>query len=349
MNKFNISEIGISISLPENYSYFTRSYFNEDAPEADILRDTWKTLLKDPTFFLNAYDMNNLDLPEIVLTASNVPGKDLKFSGEDALNYLLSYTAGGAELIGAKLYGNEIVRLDDKVYIRTLLESYNNDQGVDIYVIQYYTVIANKAITIRFQIYDHKPKRENNELIEKIVRSVEVVSPEVIVPSQMYSSSNGYFGEKMCILPFDGWLVECPIGEDKAVFGTHHIIFYSEDKLSRITVSCGDIERALQVQELDLPDVNFSFPIDNIYTVNTLLKIESELCKPDAVIKHSYINGNEFYIFPAKEENETVALTLKNGYSYMISFVDNSSGKYSDFLMDFLNKIRINGSTDGNQ
>ena len=166
---YELDELDMSIEIPSEYIIFTRD-ISPDDPKLSMYGYTKQDVLSSLEFdnaFLDGWD-EDLSF-EIIVTMEDSTLED--FSGASNI-FLNTYAAeledffesNGITFINSKIYQQGQMKFI-KIYTRELYYDYT------VYKLQYYTVYANKAISIAIKSYFGEINTEQEEIVWKMVNS----------------------------------------------------------------------------------------------------------------------------------------------------------------------------------
>ena len=167
---YELGELGISISMPENMLVFSRD-IAEDDPDLPLIGMTKQQILDvmlDQDIYLNALEQNGEY--ELVVSMTKSPVVSMSMLGEEELNESIAsleqeYSNVGAQLLNCVVYDQAAATFLEIRFSIT-------EDNFTTYGLQYYTIYNNKAINVTLHSYIGEITADHETLMRTIVDGI---------------------------------------------------------------------------------------------------------------------------------------------------------------------------------
>ena len=167
---YDLSELGMSIEIPDNHIVFTRNIKSSDPNLSayGLTKDSLSSLMLERDIYLNAWDKDvNY---EIIVTMTDSPIEDLNLLSDTTLKSLDSSLKTTYESAGITYIKSDIYQHNQAKFIKIYISQPNN--GGTAYGLQYYTVYNGKAINVTLHSYSGKINSTHETTLKNIVDTV---------------------------------------------------------------------------------------------------------------------------------------------------------------------------------
>lgn len=167
-NKYDISELGLEVAIPEEYAVVTR-----DTPASDPI---FNALGTTQTAIIDQFEASNIYLnaisdssnEEIVVTMTENAIDNFSLFSDTTLNALAStvvdlYSDYGMDVIGYEIYHHSQARF---------IKIYFTDTAKTVHGLQYYTIYDGKAMNFTMRSYDGSISSRQEMVTKTIVDSI---------------------------------------------------------------------------------------------------------------------------------------------------------------------------------
>ena len=168
--EYVVSEMGISLEIPDEYIVFTRDMDKNDPAFADfgVSKETLMDQFDTGHIYLNAVLPSGNE--EIVVTMEENIISEFNGLGETSLLMLASTLKDGYEEYGISVSSYDIYHHPQLEFIRI----YFNTTDKTTYGLQYYTIYGGQAMNFTMRSYDGPISGSQERTIQNVVDSVEL-------------------------------------------------------------------------------------------------------------------------------------------------------------------------------
>lgn len=168
--EYEVSEMGISLEIPDEYIVFTRDMDKNDPAFADfgVSKETLMDQFDTGHIYLNAVLPSGNE--EIVVTMEENIISEFNGLGETSLLMLASTLKDGYEEYGISVSSYDIYHHPQLEFIRI----YFNTTDKTTYGLQYYTIYGGQAMNFTMRSYDRPISGSQERTIQNVVDSVDL-------------------------------------------------------------------------------------------------------------------------------------------------------------------------------
>lgn len=332
-NEIVLSEVGISLQIPQGYITITRDASAYDSYLADwgYTKSSFTEAMVNQSSYLDAISPE-YDTEIVVTMVENQLISTFRELSDVTLRTMVSSYTSFYENIGITVESYSVYKNTQTKFVKLYL----SQEGANS--IQFYTVYDGKAINITLHNLTGSISEENEKTIESIVDSVVFLATSVSDTNEISTSDGFEYIDETSRAKFtipSTW-EETPLSTEREFIDVKFEAV--NDPGVSITFGCTDFWSTLPVaQKLIYPRSSIG---NNMLTLDVL--VDSFGASSDD-IKKEYYGNNEFFVFPVTQTRslygldfqiESVAAVLMdNGYWYQFMFSGNENDdSYKDFI-----------------
>ena len=182
--EYNISEIGLKVSLPSEYLVYTRGMDVNDPAliTSGMSAKELDKLMIEGNYYLDASSDNFRS--DIFITMITSSFMDFYYLSDNDLLSLSSIWTASYDNYGVTVLDTDIFLHDTIKYLRMHLLQ-KNENGNNVYKMQYYTTINNSAINLVYQSVGDDLTNQEKISMQSIIERVVYTSREVIVDNHI--------------------------------------------------------------------------------------------------------------------------------------------------------------------
>lgn len=197
-NTYELDELEISISIPNDHIVFTREISASDPNlnQYGLTKESMESLMKERNIYLNAWDRDvNY---EIIVTMTENSLSNFSEISDTVLSTLATTLEDQYKQYGITVIKSEIYQHSQAKFVKLYISQQNN--GETVYGLQYYTVNDGKAINITMQSYSGSISSTKEATLKAIVDSAVFWNAPVQSPVPQATASFRYSDDKTGII-----------------------------------------------------------------------------------------------------------------------------------------------------
>jgi len=343
---YYLEELGMSIGLPDDYIALTRDMDADDPSlrEYGLDWDALSAMFLEKSIYLNAWN-SDMDY-EIVVTMVDSQLGDYNLYSDTTLSAFASAFEPDYENAGIIILRHEIYQHSQARFVKLYI--YQQNDGQEIYGLQYHTVYAGKTINITMQSYSGGIDAEKEAIQQQIVDTAhfdaEPQTRQLPDPTEAFTYTDTVGGVSFTVPA--NWVeepVEDSDGSNNAVFVSNleeglTIGFVSQDLMS---------EEFWEESGMSWLDRMFVTRSDINNSVMTKADVAESYGVSESAVSMVSLGNKEYFMLESIETGTAYGLHLKvpmttivrceNGYMYIFRF---GAAKDSAYFADFEELVR---------
>lgn len=336
---YNISELGLDITIPSGYKVITRDTPANDSVFSDLGRTKSDIIeqFEASNIYLNA--ISNVFNEEVVVTMDTNTLDNFSALSDTSLKMLDSSFVNEYEKMGISVLKYDIYQHSQAKFVRVYFE----DAANSVNGLQYCTLYNGKAMTFTMRSYSGEITTNQEQTIKNIVDSVKYDTPPIEAPVGPETDAFVYTDidtNTKFTVPANWY--EKELSKDREFIdvkfvsseeGGMSILYVSTDLWGMLTP---EEQKGSTRSDLD----NSAFEIVDI---STLYGIDETL-----ITKQIY-NGKEYFQATVKQTIDmyggtftpelTYAIRIENGWGYWFQFSGTTDNEYFEDFQELLNSV----------
>ena len=337
--EYTVSDMGLSLTIPDEYTVFTRDMDKNDPAFADfgITKDTLMDQFTAGHIYLNAVLADGNE--EIVVTMEENMISEFNGLGETSLLMLASTLKEGYEEYGISVSSYDIYHHPQLEFIRI----YFNTTDKTTYGLQYYTIYGGQAMNFTMRSYDGPISGSQERTIQNVVDSVDL---HFYVPTKTPVEETPAFVHKD---PDTGTTFTVPANWSVQPFS-------KEREMLDIQFSCAE-DPALMISyasydlwsELSIFEKMFMSRSKAGELLSSTEYVAEMMGVPESSISKKVFNGKEYYFVETTYATEmygtnfsskvNLAVHIEDGWCYMFYFYGVSSNPHYDEFVQLVKSV----------
>ena len=337
--EYVVSEMGISLDIPDEYIVFTRDMDKSDAALSDygISKDELMEQFTAGNIYLNAVRPNGNE--EIVVTMEENIISEFNGLGETWLLTLASTLKDGYEEYGISVSSYDIYHHPQLEFIRI----YFNTTDKTTYGLQYYTIYGGQAMNFTMRSYEGPISGSQERTIQNVVDSVElhfyVPTKTPVEETPAFVHTDPDTGTTFTVPA--NWSVQ-PFSKERDILDIQFSC--AEDPALLIAYASNDIW-----SELSFFEKLFMSREKTEDILSSTAQVAEEYGVPESSVSKMTYNGETYFIVEAPYTTDlygtsftaTVnqAIHVEDGWMYMFNFYGDASNPHFDDFEKLLKSI----------
>ena len=337
--EYEVSEMGISLEIPDEYIVFTRDMDKNDPAFADfgVSKETLMDQFDTGHIYLNAVLPSGNE--EIVVTMEENIISEFNGLGETSLLMLASTLKDGYEEYGISVSSYDIYHHPQLEFIRI----YFNTTDKTTYGLQYYTIYGGQAMNFTMRSYDGPISGSQERTIQNVVDSVDLhfyvptKTPAAETPAFVHTDPDT--GTTFTVPA--NWSVQ-PFSKERDILDIQFSC--AEDPALLIAYASNDIW-----SELSFFEKLFMSREKTEDILSSTAQVAEEYGVPESSVSKMTYNGETYFIVEAPYTTDlygtsftaTVnqAIHVEDGWMYMFNFYGDASNPHFDDFEKLLKSI----------
>ena len=328
--EYVVSEMGISLDIPDEYIVFTRDMDKSDAALSDygISKDELMEQFTAGNIYLNAVLPDGNE--EIVVTMEENIISEFNGLGETSLLMLASTLKDGYEEYGISVSSYDIYHHPQLEFIRI----YFNTTDKTTYGLQYYTIYGGQAMNFTMRSYDGPISGSQERTIQNVVDSVDlhfyVPTKTPVAETPAFVHTDPDTGTTFTVPA--NWSVQ-PFSKERDILDIQFSC--AEDPALLIAYASNDIW-----SELSFFEKLFMSREKTEDILSSTAQVAEEYGVPESSVSKMTYNGETYFIVEAPYTTDlygtsftaTVnqAIHVEDGWMYMFNFYGDASNPHFD-------------------
>lgn len=339
--EYVVSEMGLSLAIPDTYIVFTRDIDKNDPALADfgISKEELMNQLTAGHIYLNAVLPDGNE--EIVVTMEENIISEFNGLGETSLLMLASTLKEGYEEYGMSVSSYDVYHHPQLEFIRI----YFNTADKTTYGLQYYTIYGGQAMNFTMRSYDGPISRTQEKTIQNVVDSVDlhfyVPTKTPIKETPAFLHTDPDTGTTFTVPA--NWSVQ-PFSKERNYLDIQ--FGCAADPALLISYSSYDIW-----SELSFIEKLFVSRKNATDLMASISEVAEEYGVPESSVSTKRYNGVEYYIIEIPYTTEmygtsisvlaTQAVRIENGWAYAFNFGANKNNPHFSEFEQLLSSVEF--------
>lgn len=339
--EYVVSEMGISLDIPDEYIVFTRDMDKSDAALSDygISKDELMEQFTAGNIYLNAVLPDGNE--EIVVTMEENIISEFNGLGETWLLTLASTLKDGYEEYGISVSSYDIYHHPQLEFIRI----YFNTTDKTTYGLQYYTIYGGQAMNFTMRSYGGPISGSQERTIQNVVDSVDlhfyVPTKTPVAETPAFVHTDPDTGTTFTVPA--NWSVQ-PFSEERNYLDIQ--FGCAADPALLISYSSYDIW-----SELSFIGKLFVSRKNATNLMASISEVAEEYGVPESSVSKKTYNGVEYYIIESPYTTEmygtsisvmaTQAIRIENGWAYAFNFGAKKNNPHFSEFEQLLNSVEF--------
>ena len=331
--EYVVSEMGISLDIPDEYIVFTRDMDKSDAALSDygISKDELMEQFTAGNIYLNAVLPDGNE--EIVVTMEENIISEFNGLGETSLLMLASTLKDGYEEYGISVSSYDIYHHPQLEFIRI----YFNTTDKTAYGLQYYTIYGGQAMNFTMRSYDGPISGSQERTIQNVVDSVDlhfyVPTKTPVAETPAFVHTDPDTGTTFTVPA--NWSVQ-PFSKERDILDIQFSC--AEDPALMISYASYDLWSELSFfEKLFMSRSKAEELLSSTEYIAEMMEV------PESSISKKVFNGKEYYFVETTYATEmygmnfsskvNLAVHIEDGWCYMFYFYGESNNpRYDEFV-----------------
>ncbi len=337
--EYVVSEMGISLEIPDEYIVFTRDMDKNDPAFADfgISKETLMDQFDTAHIYLNAVLPNGNE--EIVVTMEENIISEFNGLGETSLLMLASTLKDGYEEYGISVSSYDIYHHPQLEFIRI----YFNTTDKTTYGLQYYTIYGGQAMNFTMRSYDGPISGSQERTIQNVVDSVElhfyVPTKTPVEETPAFVHTDPDTGTTFTVPA--NWSVQ-PFSKERDILDIQFSC--AEDPALMISYASYDLWSELSFfEKLFMSRSKAEELLSSTEYIAEMMEV------PESSISKKVFNGKEYYFVETTYATEmygmnfsskvNLAVHIEDGWCYMFYFYGESNSPHYDEFVQLVKSV----------
>lgn len=337
--EYVVSEMGISLEIPDEYIVFTRDMDKNDPAFADfdISKETLMDQFDTAHIYLNAVFPNGNE--EIVVTMEENIISEFNGLGETSLLMLASTLKDGYEEYGISVSSYDIYHHPQLEFIRI----YFNTTDKTTYGLQYYTIYGGQAMNFTMRSYDGPISGSQERTIQNVVDSVElhfyVPTKTPVEETPAFVHTDPDTGTTFTVPA--NWSVQ-PFSKERDILDIQFSC--AEDPALMISYASHDLWSELSFfEKLFMSRSKAEELLSSTEYIAEMMEV------PESSISKKVFNGKEYYFVETTYATEmygmnfsskvNLAVHIEDGWCYMFYFYGESNSPHYDEFVQLVKSV----------
>lgn len=337
--EYVVSEMGISLKIPDEYIVFTRDMDKNDPAFADfgISKETLMDQFDTAHIYLNAVLPNGNE--EIVVTMEENIISEFNGLGETSLLMLASTLKDGYEEYGISVSSYDIYHHPQLEFIRV----YFNTTDETTYGLQYYTIYGGQAMNFTMRSYDGPISGSQERTIQNVVDSVElhfyVPTKTPVEETPAFVHTDPDTGTTFTVPA--NWSVQ-PFSKERDILDIQFSC--AEDPALMISYASYDLWSELSFfEKLFMSRSKAEELLSSTEYIAEMMEV------PESSISKKVFNGKEYYFVETTYATEmygmnfsskvNLAVHIEDGWCYMFYFYGESNNPHYDEFVQLVKSV----------
>lgn len=338
--EYEVSEMGISLEIPDEYIVFTRDMDKNDPAFADfgVSKETLMDQFDTGHIYLNAVLPSGNE--EIVVTMEENIISEFNGLGETSLLMLASTLKDGYEEYGISVSSYDIYHHPQLEFIRI----YFNTTDKTTYGLQYYTIYGGQAMNFTMRSYDGPISGSQERTIQNVVDSVDLhfyvptKTPAAETPAFVHTDPDT--GTTFTVPA--NWSVQ-PFSKERDILDIQFSC--AEDPALMISYASYDLWSELSFfEKLFMSRSKAEELLSSTEYIAEMMEV------PESSISKKVINDKEYYFVETTYATEmygmnfsskvNLAVHIEDGWCYMFYFYGESNNPHYDEFVQLVKSVK---------
>lgn len=337
--EYVVSEMGISLDIPDEYIVFTRDMDKSDAALSDygISKDELMEQFTAGNIYLNAVLPDGNE--EIVVTMEENIISEFNGLGETSLLMLASTLKDGYEEYGISVSSYDIYHHPQLEFIRI----YFNTTDKTTYGLQYYTIYGGQAMNFTMRSYEGPISGSQERTIQNVVDSVElhfyVPTKTPVEETPAFVHTDPDTGTTFTVPA--NWSVQ-PFSKERDILDIQFSC--AEDPTLMISYASYDLWSELSFfEKLFMSRSKAEELLSSTEYIAEMMEV------PESSISKKVFNGKEYYFVETTYATEmygmnfsskvNLAVHIEDGWCYMFYFYGESNNPHYDEFVQLVKSV----------